>query len=133
MSPRTVVRARRPHRPASRTVSPPRSRGYVTYTATVANAGDAPANVTVDVAGPTTGSGFYVANITTGKTLRVNYAVPASKTLVIDLAEKAARVDGVALAGVIDQANSQWWQLEPGNNTVVATVPATVKHRSAYR
>lgn len=130
-----IVRGRRPvsRRPRGNVVALRAPRTYTVFTATVNNAGNAPTDATIEVAGPTTGGGFWVANDTTGKTLRVNFTVAASTTLVIDMAARTGKVAGVDQGAIFDHANSSWWQLAAGNNSIRASVPATIKHNSAYR
>lgn len=132
MNRQTVVARPRGAIPPGRATLARPGKVAMTFTAVVTNAGTAPTSPTVDVAGPTTGSGFYVSNLTAGATLRVNYAVGAGQTLSIDFATRIATVAGVAVAGIIDVANSTWWSLAPGANTIVASVAATISHRAAF-
>ena len=132
--PRIVVaRGRRPTRCRSRgaALRPPRT--YVIFAATVTNVGVVATSPSVDVAGPT-GAGWFLRNATSGLSLHINYAVPAGRTLTVDLKTRTLTLDGgTVVTGAVDLANSTWWQLAPGANTVQASVPATVRHRDAWR
>lgn len=128
-----VARGRRPTRSRPRAVTPRPSRAGTVYSATVTNAGAVATSPSVDIAGPT-GAGFILRNATSGQTLHVNYSVASGRTLTVDFKTRTLTLDtGAVVSGVVDLANSTWWQLAPGATTVQASVPATVRHRDAWR
>jgi phage-related protein len=102
------------------------------FSGVVTNAGTAETAPVVEVTGPTPAT-WFVSNVTQGKTLRVNYAVPAGQLLAIDLATRRVTLAGVAVSGAVDLATTRWWTLDAGANTVQASVAATVRHHDAYR
>ena len=59
-----------------------------------------------------------VTNITTGQTLTWNGTVPAGQTLIVDMNEMTATLEG---ANVFEFISGSWITLKPGNNTVAYT------------
>ena len=129
----SVVRGRPYRRRRGRVIIGRRPLSYTVYSGTVANAGNVATDATIEVAGPTAGSGFFVANDTAAGVVRVNFAVPTGQTLVVDMATRTATIAGIDQGAVFDLANSSWWRIVAGNNSIRASVPATVKHRNAYQ
>jgi len=68
-----------------------------TGTLTVNNAGSADASVKFTVTGPTPASGFVIADLSTGKSLRyLGAVVPAGSSVVLDSADGSVLIDGYA-------------------------------------
>lgn len=59
-----------------------------------------------------------VTNITTGQSLTWNGTVPAGQTLIVDMNEMTATLEG---ANVFEFISGSWITLKPGNNTVAYT------------
>lgn len=59
-----------------------------------------------------------LTNITTGQTITFESTVPAGQTLIVDMDERTATMEG---ANVFQFINGDWLELEPGNNRLTYT------------
>lgn len=107
-----------------------RPHGVTEKSGTVNNAGTTPTWPKIQVTGPT--SGFYVR--LGSQTVHVSYPVPSGQVFVLDFATRQATLDGAAVTGPIYSVGSEFFQLQPGDNTVAHSLSSlVVKHRNAYR
>lgn len=88
-------------------------------------------------AGGSGASGIELQNTTTGKSWSITLTVAAGDTLVVDFGARSALLNGTASRSpFINRPPSEWWGLQPGDNTVVlqatgAGTTATVQWRDA--
>ena len=127
---RRTLNPRRAPRPRGRIKRHGISHGVAEKSATVTNAGNVATWPRIEVTGPT--SGFYVR--LGSQVVHVSYQVPSGSTFVLDFATRAATLDGAAISGLVYTAGSEFFQLQPGGNTVAHSLSSlVVKHRNAYR
>lgn len=112
--------------------------GDDTQSETVVNAGDAPSPPVITIDGPAVQPQIQNLSLPGSPFVRWAGTLSGSDTLVIDMGQKTA-----VLNGTIDARpsliNSMWWQLQPGNNTVKnerqstsGVSGASVVYRDAY-
>lgn len=130
MATRRAVRPQRVKRRPARIVRHGKHHGVAEKSATVANAGNVATWPKIQVTGPTTG--FYVR--LGSQVVHVSYPVPSGQVFVLDFATRQATLDGTAISTLVYTAGSDFFQLQPGNNTVAHSLTSLiVKHRAAYR
>lgn len=130
MAGRRTLKRRSVPRRAARSRRFGRLHGVSEKSGTVTNAGTVATWPKIQVTGPTTG--FYVR--LGSQIVHVSYQVPAGQVFVLDFATRQATLDGAAITGLVYTAGSEFFQLQPGNNTVAHSLSTLdVKHRNAYR
>lgn len=80
-----------------------------------------------------------IENVTLGLKVEVNVTVGAGETLVIDFKNKTVKQNGVNVYKSFNFANSEWWWIKPGSNTIKYTVEsgetatqAKIEYRNAW-
>lgn len=127
---RRTLKPRRAPRRRGRALRTGRLHGVVEKSGTVTNSGTVATWPKIQVTGPTTG--FYVR--LGSQVVHVSYQVPSGQVFLLDFATRQATLDGNAITGLVYTAGSEFFQLEPGNNTVAHSLTTLdVKHRNAYR
>ena len=124
-----VYRARPTRQPSRSTTSQRNPAAGTTYSGTVTNSGTVETAPTITVSGPAAAPFFE--NVTAGKTVWVNVAVPSGQDLVVDFATKTVTLNGVTQSNAVG-VDSRWWTLAPGANTIRSNVAASVSHRDAF-
>ena len=92
--------------------------GYQTGSATATNSGWSNADPIVTITGPAQNP--VVGNRTTNQAITLNYTLSSSDVVVLDLNQKTVLLNGSNARNILAN-NSQWWTLEPGNQTVYFT------------
>ena len=127
---RRALKTRRAPRRRGRLYRHGKTHGVTEKSATVTNSGNVATWPKIEVTGPTTG--FYVR--LGSQVVHVSYQVPSGQVFVLDFATRQATLDGAAVSGLVYTAGSDFFQLQPGNNTVAHSLTSlVVKHRNAYR
>lgn len=116
-------------------VSPPSGGGYVVpmivpYTSAAAtggstilnNAGSETAWPIITLTGPLATP--VLSNNTTGSLLQLNYTLATGDQVIIDMFNHTITLNGASLIST-KTATSDWWGLQPGNNTVTLTTTNT--------
>lgn len=87
---------------------------------TVTNDGDTDSPPTIKITGPATN--FTVKNVTTGKSIKIDHALGAGSVVTIDFKNRTIKGStGNNLYSKLDFINSDWWELEPGENKIEVT------------
>lgn len=137
--PRRAVAQQR-HAPPKRQVSSPSSRSVgrnpayragTVYTAAVTNAGTLPTAPTFTFTSAASHASVYFENVTAGKTVWLTQALVNGDVLSVDFDARTVTLNGTVLTNVVT-AESRWWDLAPGANTVRSNIAASVTHRDAY-
>lgn len=109
----------------------PAYRAGVVYTGTATNSGTVATNPTITVTGPVTPTSLFFENATAGKTIWINCAVGSGQTLTVDFGARTVRLNSTVQTNVLT-ADSRWWDLASGANTLRSNVAAAVTWRNAY-
>lgn len=105
-------------------------------TAVATNVGTYPTKPVVTLIGPVDTP--YVQNTTTGQFLKFNIVLATGDTLAIDFDARSVVLNGTASRRSALSVDSQWFDLNPGSNTLLYSAAgftastATVTWRSAY-
>ena len=89
----------------------------LTGSGTATNTGNFKASPVLTVTGSAAGP-IVATNSTTGRTVTVTTAVPAAQQLVIDFKARTILLNGVNRYDLVT-GTPQWWDVEPGANTIV--------------
>jgi len=91
--------------------------GSLTGSGTATNGGTYPTPAVITVTGAATNP-----NISNGSLqIKTTLAMAGGDTLVIDVAKRTVKLNGVNRYDIIDAANTTWWRLNPGANTITYT------------
>lgn len=104
--------------------------------ASVVNAGTVSTKPVITIQGPVTNP--VVQNATTGKSLRFNLTLAANDILTVDTDVRSVVLNGTASRRGTLSYDSVWWDLQPGQNTILFSADAVtaavvqIIWRSAY-
>jgi len=86
---------------------------------TANNAGTYPTPVVITItASGATSTSLQITNSTTGKSIYIGTAMANNDVLVIDTLLHSVKLNGVEKRSMITSNNSEWWELNPGDNTL---------------
>ena len=93
----------------------------LTGAGTAANVGTftTPLTITITASG-TTSTSLQITNSTTGKSIYITTALTAGQVLVLDTFAHTAKLNGTDKRSMVG-SNSDWWVLNPGNNTLAVS------------
>lgn len=87
------------------------------------NDGDAYSLPMIELIGPLTNP--YILNQTTGKSMQLNYTIPAGSTVTIDMAQKIILLNGNSPLISAKESASDWWGLRPDSNLITFNTGST--------
>jgi hypothetical protein len=113
------------------------ANGGTNNQAVVNNAGNAKAGATLEIVGPA--SNPIITNLTdANKSIKLTMEADADDIITIDVAHRAVLLNGIDAYGTV-RADSNWWHLRPGNNTIqytrsvgAAQSTLTITHRDTW-
>lgn len=114
-------------------------RKYLQSTSSITNSGTAtnvgtyntPAVITITASGASSTS-LQITNSTNGKSIYVTTALADEDVLVIDTGFRTVKLNGASKRSMLG-SNTEWWFLEPGDNTISISNGTNVSITTAWR